>query len=121
GVALFNDAAYHDAHDCFEAEWYGYGTGTTEATFLQGMVQVAAGAYKQTLDAPEGRESLLQTALGYLDAVPDDYYGVDVAALRRDAARAKLDGSAVADWTITLDGAVPTAGEADYAFADAID
>ncbi|AWB28723.1 DUF309 domain-containing protein [Halococcoides cellulosivorans] len=121
GVALFNDAAYHDSHDCFEAEWYGYGKGTTESAFLQGLVQVAAGAYKQTLDQPEGRRSLLTTALGYLEDVPDDYYGVDVAALRRDAARAKVDGTAVDDWTITLDGNVPTAADSDYAFAAEID
>ena len=29
GVRLFNSGAYHESHDCFEAEWYNYGSGTT--------------------------------------------------------------------------------------------
>ncbi|MFW6000614.1 MAG: DUF309 domain-containing protein, partial [Halorubrum sp.] len=47
GVRLFNDGAYHESHDCFEGEWYNYGSGTVESAFLHGMVQVAAGAYKR--------------------------------------------------------------------------
>lgn len=121
GVRLFNDAAYHPAHDCFEAEWYGYGRGTAEATLLQGLVQIAAGAYKETLDQSAGRRSLLTTALGYLEDVPADSYGLDVPAVRRDAARAKLDGEHVADWTITLDGRVPVADDDDYAYAAALE
>ncbi|OYR85838.1 hypothetical protein DJ84_01570, partial [Halorubrum ezzemoulense] len=79
GVRLFNDGAYHESHDCFEDEWYNYGRGTVESAFLHGMVQVAAGAYKRVdFESDAGMRSLFETALQYLDGVPNDFYGVDV-------------------------------------------
>jgi len=63
GVRLFNDSAYHESHDCFEAEWYNYGAGTAESKFCHGMVQVAAGAYKHVdFENDDGMRSLFETA-----------------------------------------------------------
>mgnify|MGYP002760592084 CR=1 FL=1 len=39
GVRLFNAGQYHEAHDCFEDEWYNYGRGSIESKFLHGMVR----------------------------------------------------------------------------------
>jgi predicted metal-dependent hydrolase len=119
GVRLFNDGEYHGAHDCFEAEWYNYGRGTTESAFLHGMVQVAAGAHKQLdLDDLVGMTSLFETALQYLHGVPRDFYGLDVIGVRTRVTNTLKDTAALAEWQLRLDGATPTATEANYAYLD---
>ena len=119
GVRLFNDGAYHGAHDCFEAEWYNYGRGTTESAFLHGMVQVAAGAHKHfDLDDPEGMVSLFETALAYLHGVPRDYYGMDVLGMRTRVTNALDDPGAIDGWRLELDGETPVATDADYDYLD---
>jgi hypothetical protein len=121
GVRLFNVGEYHESHDCFEDEWFNYGHGTREKDFLQGMVQVAAGAYKYAeFDNETGLEKLLKTGRGYLDDIPADFYGVDVAGLRRDVEAIMADPSTLEDVRIELDGAYPTADESDVAYADSL-
>ena len=119
GVRLFNDGAYHEAHDCFEDEWYNYGGGSTESAFLHGMVQVAAGAYKHVdFEDDAGMDSLFRTALQYLHGVPADFYGVDVAATRERLRAARREPTVVEDWQLRLDGETPTAYAADYDYVD---
>ncbi|MFB6153040.1 MAG: DUF309 domain-containing protein [Halodesulfurarchaeum sp.] len=119
GVRLFNAESYHASHDCFEDEWFNYGNGTREKDFLQGMVQVAAGAYKLVEhDEPEGLRRLLTTARGYLDDIPDDFYGVDVGEIRGDIEAVLEDRGSVEGWSIRLDGRIQTADEDDVAFAE---
>jgi hypothetical protein len=122
GVRLYNVGAYHEAHDCFEAEWYNYGSGTTESAFLHWMVQVAAGAYKHVdFDDDDGMRSLFETALQYLQGVPDDFYGVNLVDVRATL-RAALDDPTVLDgWTVELDGGTPVAGAVDREFAERLD
>lgn len=122
GVRLFNAGAFHESHDCFEAEWFQYGAGSTESAFLHGMTQVAAGCYKR-LDRGDrdGMRSLFDTAVRYLAGVPGDYYGVDVVDVRRTVTRARDDPTAIEGWRLTLDGTVPEAGPADFAFAESLE
>ncbi|QSW99239.1 DUF309 domain-containing protein [Haloterrigena alkaliphila] len=122
GVRLFNEGAYHESHDCFEAEWYNYGRGTTESSFLHGMVQVAAGAYKRVdFDNDDGLRSLFRTALQYLRDVPRDYYGVDLLEVRTVLTNALGEPGRIDEWAIPLDGERPTAGPADFAYADGLE
>jgi predicted metal-dependent hydrolase len=122
GVRLFNAGAYHESHDCFEDEWYNYGSGTAESAFAHGMVQVAAGAYKHfDFENDEGMRSLFETALQYLDGIPDDYYGVDVADVRTTLRTACEDPTVLEEWRIELDGARPEAGPLDYDYADGLE
>lgn len=122
GVRLYNAGAFHDAHDCFEVEWYNYGRGTTESAFLHGMVQVAAGAYKHAdFENDDGMRSLFRTALQYLRGVPADYYGVDVLDVRTTVTNARNDPALLDEWAITLDGERPNARPEDYDYADDID
>ncbi|WP_181686100.1 DUF309 domain-containing protein [Halorhabdus salina] len=122
GVALYNDGGYHDSHDCFEDEWYNYGSGTTESAFLHGMVQVAAGAYKHyDFENDAGMCSLFETALQYLRDIPHDYYGVDVLDVRTVVTNAIDDPAELDGWRIGLDGGYPKGGEAAYAFAAGLD
>jgi len=114
GVRLYNAGAYHDAHDCFEAEWYNYGSGTTMSAFLHGMVQVAAGAYKHVdFKDDAGMRSLFHTAGQYLAGVPRDYYGVDVQDVRTTITTAIDDPEVLAGWAITVDDSQPVADQAD--------
>jgi predicted metal-dependent hydrolase len=118
GVRLYNSGEFHEAHDCFEDEWYNYGSGSTESAFAHGMVQVAAGAYKHfDFRDDDGMRSLFETALGYLRGTPRDYYGVDVLDVRTTLTNALEDPETLHGWQIRLDGATPTAREVDFAFA----
>ena len=118
GVRLFNAGQYHEAHDCFEDEWYNYGRGSIESKFLHGMVQVAAGAYKHyDFENDAGMRSLFETALDYLQDVPGDFYGVDVRDVRTALTNALADAAAIEGWRVCLDGACPGADETDYEFA----
>ncbi|MFC6989117.1 DUF309 domain-containing protein [Haloplanus sp. GCM10025708] len=122
GVRLFNAGDYHESHDCFEAEWFNYGSGSTESAFLHGMVQVAAGAYKHDdFEDDSGMRSLFATALQYLHGVPGDFYGVDVDDVRATLDAALDDPSALDGWQIAVDGERVTAYPADYEYAEALD
>ena len=118
GVRLYNSGAFHESHDCFESEWYNYGSGTTESAFLHGMVQVAAGAYKHfDFENDDGMRSLFETALQYLHGVPNDYYGVNVLGVRTKLTNALTDPTAVEEWQIELDGERPEARSTDFEHA----
>jgi predicted metal-dependent hydrolase len=122
GVRLYNSGEFHESHDCFEDEWYNYGSGTTESAFLHGMVQVAAGAYKHyDFENDDGMRSLFRTALQYLDGVPGDYYGVDVDDVRATLRAALDDPSALDGWGIRVDDAAPTAYPADYEYVEQLE
>lgn len=122
GVRLYNSGEFHEAHDCFEYEWYNYGSGTTESAFLHGMVQVAAGAYKHfDFRDDAGMRSLFRTALQYFVGVPRDFYGVNVLDVRETLTEALDDPTVLHGWQIELDGAHPTAREADIAYADSLE
>ena len=122
GVALYNDGAFHESHDCFEDEWYNYGRGSAESKFLHGMVQVAAGAYKHfDFEDDDGMRSLFRTSLDYFRGVPSDYYGVDVLDVRTTLTNALEDPATLHGWQIRLDDGYPVADGTDYDFAAKID
>jgi predicted metal-dependent hydrolase len=122
GVRLFNSGAYHEAHDCFEDEWYNYGRGSAESMFLHGMVQVAAGAYKHfDFEDDGGMRSFFGTALQYFGGVPDDFYGVDLVDVRATMRAALDDPTVLHGWRISLDDHRPTAYEADYEYAESLE
>ncbi|MFB6172400.1 MAG: DUF309 domain-containing protein [Haloarculaceae archaeon] len=122
GVRLYNSGAFHESHDCFESEWYNYGSGATESAFLHGMVQVAAGAYKHfDFENDDGMRSLFETALQYLHGVPNDFYGVDVLDVRTRLTNALHDPGVLDGWKIALDGERPDARETDYEYAADLD
>lgn len=122
GVRLYNSGAFHESHDCFESEWYNYGTGTTESAFAHGMVQVAAGAYKHfDFENDDGMRSLFKTALQYLQGIPKDYYGVDMLDVRTTLTNALNDSTVLHGWKIELDGQYPDANEIDFEYAKSLE
>jgi len=119
GVRLYNAGAFHESHDCFEDAWYDYGAGKVESSFLHGMVQVAAGAYKHyDFVDDDGMRSLFETALQYFVGVPRNFYGVDVLDVRARLTNALTDPTVLDGWKIRLDGERPEAGPADYEYAE---
>jgi predicted metal-dependent hydrolase len=122
GVRLYNSGAFHESHDCFESEWYNYGSGTTESKFCHGMVQVAAGAYKHfDFEDDDGMGSLFRTALQYFQGVPGDYYGVDLLDVRTTLSNALEDPTALHGWQVALDGEFPEATDADREYAEGLE
>ena len=118
GVRLFNSGEFHESHDCFEDEWYNYGSGSAESMFLHGMVQVAAGAYKHfDFEDDDGMRSLFRTALQYFHGLPPDFYGVDLLDVRTVLTNALDDPTELHDWRIHIDGEIPTARPEDYEYA----
>ena len=86
------------------------------------MVQVAAGAYKHfDFENDDGMRSLFETALQYLEGVPDDYYGVDIDAVRSTLQDALGDPSVLEEWHIPLDGAEPVATELDFSYVESLE
>lgn len=122
GVRLYNSGEYHESHDCFEAEWYNYGRGTTESAFLHGMVQVAAGACKHfDFENDDGMRSLFETALQYLHGVPRDYYGVDVLEVRTTLTNAQSEPEVLSGWQIPIDGECLEARETEYDYVERLE
>ncbi|WP_226023492.1 DUF309 domain-containing protein [Halomicrobium salinisoli] len=122
GVRLYNAGEFHESHDCFEVEWYNYGTGSTESAFLHGMVQVAAGAYKHfDFENDDGMRSLFRTALQYLQGVPNDYYGVDLLDVRTVLNNALNDPTELHGWQIRLDSEEPLARDVDFEYAESLE
>ena len=122
GVRLYNSGAFHESHDCFEDEWYNYGSGSLESMFLHGMVQVAAGAYKHfDFEDDGGMRSLFRTSLQYFHGVPRDFYGVNVLVVRETLTAALEDPSVLEGWQIELDGEFPVANEDDFAYVEGLE
>jgi hypothetical protein len=65
--------------------------------------------------------SLFDTALGYLTGLPRDFYGVDVADVRRMTEAALSDPTVLEGWQIQLDGAAETATAVDYEYAASLE
>jgi predicted metal-dependent hydrolase len=122
GVRLYNSGEFHESHDCFEDEWYNYGSGKVESMFLHGMVQVAAGAYKHfDFEDDAGMRSLFRTALQYFHGVPRDFYGVNVLVVRETITEAIDDPTVLEGWQIELDGEYPVAGAEEFAYVEGLE
>ena len=92
GAALFNQGLYWEAHEAWEELWLELED--EPKLFVQGLIQVAAGYFKATVQMqPRGCVKLLTTALEKLDPMPPDFLGVEtrrfLPAVRRTLAEAQ--------------------------------
>lgn len=92
GAALFNQGLYWEAHEAWEELWLELDD--APKLFVQGLIQVAAGYFKATVQMqPRGCVKLLTTALEKLDRAPPDFLGVEtrrlLPAVRRTLADAQ--------------------------------
>jgi len=87
GVELFNSGRYWDAHEVWEHEWMPDRKGP-ESGFYKGLIQVAAGYHKATVQLqPNGCVKLLRSGLDKLDPMPGEFLGVALARFRPEVER----------------------------------
>ncbi len=90
GCDLFNHGYYWEAHEAWEAAWLGCGRTGTAATFLKGLIKLAAAAVKAREGRPDGTKrhalrsaELLREVRG--EAGQPRYLGLEVDHLIRFA------------------------------------
>ena len=77
GAALFDEGRFWDAHEAWEEAWLEE-EGEVRL-FLQGLIQVAAGYHKATVQLqPNGCVKLLGSGLQKLEPLPSEFLGVSL-------------------------------------------
>ena len=90
GAALFDDGRFWEAHEAWEEAWLEE-EGEVRL-FLQGLIQVAAGYHKATVQLqPNGCVKLLRSGLDKLDPMPAEFLGVALARFRPQVERTLAD------------------------------
>ena len=90
GIALFNAQQFWEAHEAWEEAWLELEG--DEKLFVQGLIQVAAGYYKATVqDQPRGCVKLLTAALEKLSPLPPDFLGVETERFLPEVRRTLLE------------------------------
>ena len=75
GAALFDQGRFWDAHEAWEEAWLE--EDGEVRLFLQGLIQVAAGYHKATVQLqPNGCVKLLRSGLAKLLPLPPEFLGV---------------------------------------------
>ncbi len=82
GVAIFNAGRYHAAHDAWEDHWLGLESGTDDERFLHGLIQFTAAVHHARNANWSGATGLADSGGDYLDGLPPDYRGVNLATVR---------------------------------------
>jgi uncharacterized protein len=80
GVRQFNARAFFEAHETWEEIWLL--TPEPEKTFLQGIIQVAAGFHHYCRGNRAGAQSLLGYGLVKLSRFPEIHRGLNIGTLR---------------------------------------
>ena len=98
GIDLFNGGYFWEAHEAWEGLWVACGRQGATASFLQGLINLAAAGFKVRLGNARGLRANAGTAAGYFGAAVRDgaggrFMGLDVPALAAEAASlAKASG-----------------------------
>lgn len=79
GLEAFNSRDYFEAHEVWEDLWHEYRE--TDRTFLQALIQIAAGLYHLDCGNAVGARSQLSKGLAKLEHYPPVHHGVDIPAL----------------------------------------
>ncbi len=85
GIRLFNDEEFFDAHEVWEDLWQGYRG--DDRTFLQALIQVAAGFYHAQCRNARGAMSQLSKGLAKLAEYVPLHQTVRTASLIRNTDR----------------------------------
>lgn len=94
GAELFNRGLFWEAHEAWEEAWME--EEDERKLFLQGLIQVAAGYFKATVQKqPRGCVMLLTSGLEKLEPLPPDFMGVET---RRLLPAVRLTLTAAASW-----------------------
>lgn len=88
-VSRFNAGEYYRQHDLFEALWMEEERPIRD--LYRAILQVGIAYYQATLGNQRGALKMLLRSQQWLALLPDVCQGIDVAALRADAARARAE------------------------------
>jgi len=91
GIAVYNAGGYHAAHDAWEDRWLDLERGTDDERLLHGLIQFTAAVHHARERNWAGVGGLVASAGEYLAGLPEEYRGVDVAAVRRHLAALGAD------------------------------
>ncbi len=91
GLRQFNTLQFWHSHESWEAIWLV--APEPDKTFLQGIIQIAAGFYHHQKHNLDGMRSLMRRGLAKVEGFPAGYRGLCLEALRR-AVRDWLDADA---------------------------
>ncbi|HEX9751131.1 MAG TPA: DUF309 domain-containing protein [candidate division Zixibacteria bacterium] len=78
GLREFNAGRYFEAHDIWEDFWHQLNG--PDRRFLQGLIQLAVGAYHHEMDNPAGARSLWGRSIAKLEEYPEEHWGIDRGA-----------------------------------------
>ncbi len=94
GIDLFNQGFFWEAHEAWEGLWVACGRRGATATFLQGLINLAAAGFKARWGHARGMRANAETARRLLRAADSQlggealcYMGLDVRALAESAER----------------------------------
>jgi predicted metal-dependent hydrolase len=85
GRTAFNRGDFFGAHELWETVWRS--AAGPERRWLQGLIQVAAGLHQLACGRTAPAATLLARAAAKLVDAPETLHGVDLASVRREAAR----------------------------------
>jgi hypothetical protein len=111
GIAIYNAGEYHAAHDAWEDHWLDLERGTDDERFLHGLIQFTAAVFHARNRNWSGATGLAESAGEYLAALPADYRGVNVGAVREALAALADDPECVErrrPLSLTHEGSVVT-------------
>jgi len=105
GIELFNAGDYFEAHEALEHAWLAE-TGPVRELY-RGVLQVAVAYLQITRQNYRGALKMFLRMRQWLDPLPDECLGIDVAQLRLEAseARATLEGlgeARIGDFDLSL-------------------
>ena len=92
GVRLFDEGRYWEAHEAWERPWARLPKGSDERRFYQGLILLAAALLhrERARRAPDrsARPALrcYRSGMEKLEGLPDVYFDLDLARLKREAA-----------------------------------
>jgi uncharacterized protein len=90
GAALFDAGRFWEAHEAWEEAWLEEDGDVR--LFLQGLIQVAAGYHKATVQLqPNGCVKLLGSGLSKLEPMPAEFLGVALARFRPEVERTLVE------------------------------
>ena len=95
GIALFNHAAFFEAHEALEDAWRA--APAAEKKFLQGLIQIAVALHHHGKGNSAGARSVLRRAFRNLSLYPENFGGIQSAGLLKS----------ISDWQCALDEGTP--------------
>lgn len=83
-IDLFNQGYWWEAHELLKQICYDVGRDSTIGSFLEAVIQIAAGELKHFMQEEQGAKALIERGLSGLNAEPNSFLGIEVATFAAD-------------------------------------